>query len=199
MPQKFEEPTPQITIMCPGMGLACEQFLGVDFTEAGLWVRACTSAELDQVLKYLDTVVDHKYSYRVGDGAWNGPPPDVSDQPLKVTEKQGYATGAERGTNSGRGRFDLISDRFLRRLAIHLEKGAEHYAPRNWEKGVPLARTFGSMIRHAFQWLYGAQDEDHLAAVACNIMFLIHTEELIKAGDLPSSLLDDMPTSYHAE
>lgn len=120
----------------------------------------------------------------------------VESQPLKTTEKQVYETGAQRGEESNRGRYDLISAAFLKRLAIHLEKGAKHYAPRNWEKGLPIKRSFNSLLRHALQWHNGDRDEDHLAAVACNLMFILHTEELIRDGKLPASLLEEMPPSY---
>lgn len=120
----------------------------------------------------------------------------VENQPLKKTEHQNYETGAKRGSAANRGRYDLISHIFLRRLAIHLEKGADNYAPRNWEKGLPLHRSFESMIRHAYQWIAGETDEDHLAAVACNIMFIIHTERLIEEGELPTDLLEDLPDRY---
>lgn len=122
----------------------------------------------------------------------------ATDRPLKSTEQKDFETGAKRGTSENRGRYDLISGEFLRRLAIHLEKGAKEYSPRNWEKGIPLARSFQSMIRHAYQWQNGEQDEDHLAAVACNLMFIIHTEQEILAGRLPHSLFDELPPSYLA-
>lgn len=121
-------------------------------------------------------------------------PSDVVSKPLVDTgHHRQYDTGARRDSNIGKGRFDLINSHFLLRLAIHLEKGAGKYAERNWEKGIPLKRTFDSLIRHSYQWLEGNTDEDHLAAIACNIMFLIATEKNIKEGKLPHALLDDLP------
>ena len=174
----------RLEIYCPG-------FKGIGFN-AGFYAKDLSSKERGVVLTKMEAS-GMRFGWRLDDGDWDGLVPPVSSKPLVVTNKEGYATGATRGTAVGRGRYDLISSRFLRRLAIHLEKGAEHYAPRNWEKGLPLCRSFGSMIRHAYQWLSGARDEDHLAAVACNIMFLIHTEELIQEGLLPSSLMDELP------
>ena len=118
------------------------------------------------------------------------------DRPLKATEQRDFETGAKRDHSENRGRYDLISSILLKRLAVHLEKGAQKYTARNWEKGIPLCRSFESLIRHAYQWQSGEQDEDHLAAVACNIMFLIHTEKRIQDGELPQSLLRDMPKVY---
>jgi hypothetical protein len=36
----------------------------------------------------------------------------------------------------------------------------------------------------------GARNEDHIAAVMCNAMMIIHTIELVKRGVLPKELLD---------
>ena len=85
-------------------------------------------------------------------------------------------------TDEGRGHYELISPLFMRRLAIWLERGAKKYDPRNWEKGIPMSRIMRALIRHSFQYLEGMRDEDHLAAVACNIMFLIHFEVGIERG-----------------
>ena len=120
----------------------------------------------------------------------------IEKQPLKTTEKAVYETGAQRNASTNRGRYDLISGKFLRRLAIHLEKGAINYGSRNWEKGIPLRRSFEALVRHIYQWLEGEVDEDHLAAVACNIMFIIHTEVMIETGKLGKDLLADLPDSY---
>jgi hypothetical protein len=71
----------------------------------------------------------------------------------------------------------LISEEFIRRLAIRLEAGAKRYGPDNWRKGMPFCRTADSLIRHIFQWLDRDSTEDHLAAIACNAMFLMHYEQ----------------------
>jgi hypothetical protein len=36
----------------------------------------------------------------------------------------------------------------------------------------------------------GCTDEDHVAAILCNAMFIAHTQEMCKRGVLPMSLLD---------
>jgi hypothetical protein len=38
----------------------------------------------------------------------------------------------------------------------------------------------------------GRDDEDHLAAVMCNAMFLLHTDEMVRRGVLPPEL-NDLP------
>jgi len=80
----------------------------------------------------------------------------------------------------------------LRRLVAWLDLGAQKYNPRNWERGIPLARTTESTMRHMIAVAAGDDDEDHAAAVLCNLMFLAHTETMVKRGVLPAEL-DDMP------
>lgn len=101
-----------------------------------------------------------------------------------------YDSGAQRERAEGKGRYDLISPRALKRLAIVMEKGAKKYAARNWEKGMPLSNYLDSALRHLNQYLEGMRNEDHLGHAMFNIMALIHTEEEINEGFLPESLLD---------
>lgn len=113
--------------------------------------------------------------------------------PLKDSgQRQQWETGSQRDTRAGKGRFDLISPRFVKRLALVLEKGAVKYGDRNWEKGQPLSRYLDSALRHINCYLMGMRDEDHLAQAAWNIHSLIHTQELVWAGQLPPEL-DDLP------
>jgi hypothetical protein len=102
-----------------------------------------------------------------------------------------FSTGSVRDAREGKGRPELISPIYLRRLAQHCEAGAKKYSPRNWEKGQPLCESYyGSAKRHLESWLEGLNDEDHLSAAAWNIMCLIHTEEMIRRGLLPKELND---------
>jgi hypothetical protein len=80
----------------------------------------------------------------------------------------------------------------LSRLVAWLDLGAKKYDARNWEKGIPLGRTVESAMRHMIAVARGDDDEDHAAAVLCNLMFLAHTETMIERGVLPQEL-DDMP------
>jgi hypothetical protein len=106
--------------------------------------------------------------------------------------REQFDTGSVRDTRDGKGRYDLISPVFLRRLARHYENGAKKYGDRNWEKGQPVSRYLDSAIRHLYCYLEGMRDEDHLAAAAWNAAAAIHTEEKVKAGQLPKEL-NDMP------
>lgn len=105
-------------------------------------------------------------------------------------ERQGFETGAQRDTQTDKPRYDLVSPIALRRLAELLARGASKYGDRNWEKGIPLSRSYASLFRHMMQWAEGDVTEDHLAAVMCNAMFIMHTEEMIKQGKLPDELAD---------
>ena len=93
-------------------------------------------------------------------------------------EREQFETGAKRDVQTGKGRYDLISPVMLRRLAGVLERGAEKYGDRNWEKGMPMSRCMNSTLRHLNQYLAGERDEDHLAQALWNIMVMIHFEEL---------------------
>ena len=97
-------------------------------------------------------------------------------------ERQQFESGAVRDTATGKARPDLISPFFLERLGQHLRKGADKYSPWNWAKGIPNSRCYESACRHLMQFAQGETDEDHLAAVAFNIMAIIHNQEVAKRG-----------------
>lgn len=92
-------------------------------------------------------------------------------------KRQKFDSGAVRDTDEGKPRFDLISPFALKRVASHLAKGAKKYEERNWEKGISISRCYASMLRHAFAYGMGENDEDHLSAVCFNAMAIIHFEE----------------------
>jgi len=108
-----------------------------------------------------------------------------------------FATGAQRDASAGKPRPDLVSPFFMLRVGKRLGQGAEAHGARNWENGIGMQRTYESLQRHLQQWVAGQNDEDHLAAVGCNLVFLIHYEEMHKRGLLPKEL-NDMP-NYNAD
>ncbi len=136
----------------------------------------------------------------------------MSDMEIKDSgQRQNFETGAVRDTAAGKYRPELISPFlfarcgrwllrqgarmmlsafFIERLGHWLERGAAKYSARNWEKGIPMDRTMASLLRHLNDYRAGDRSEDHLAAAACNVMFLIHTEEMVKRGRLPTALND---------
>lgn len=103
-------------------------------------------------------------------------------------ERINYGEGrAIRQPTTGKGRFDLIAPEMLFRLSKWLQKGAEKYAPRNWELGIPISRCVDSAMRHLTQYLDGQNDEDHISACLCNLMFITYYEEhLPEMQDLPT-------------
>ena len=115
----------------------------------------------------------------------------------KTTLKQSggedqFTTGAVRDISTDKSRPDLISPFAEERLGDWLKLGAERYAERNWEKGMPMSRCLASLCRHVMKFKQGLKDEDHLAAILFNAMALIHYEEMIEKGALPKEL-NDLP------
>ena len=77
-------------------------------------------------------------------------------------------------------RYERISPELLRRVSVHYQKGGINYGDRNWEKGMPAMVTWDSAVRHMTNWLeqVPGDEEDHMAAVAWNIMCTMHTIEM---------------------
>ena len=105
-------------------------------------------------------------------------------------KRQEFSTGSKRDTRDGKGRYDLLPTRAIRRLAMHYENGAKKYGDRNWEKGQPISRYFDSALRHLFKALEKQEDEDHLIACAWNVLAIVETKERIEKGVLPKELND---------
>ena len=98
-------------------------------------------------------------------------------------QREDFPTGSKRDTRSGKGRFDLLPPRCITRLAKHYENGAVKYGDRNWEKGQPSSRYMDSLLRHAFRYLDGERNEDHLAAVVWNAFGIMFNEEYTQEHD----------------
>ena len=109
-------------------------------------------------------------------------------------KRQEFGTGAVRDTQEGKGRFDLLPYYAITRLAQHFENGSQKYGDDNWRKGIPLRRYLDSMMRHAFKFMAGMKDEDHLSAIMWNSACLLETQEMIRIGLLPKEL-DNLPAS----
>lgn len=93
----------------------------------------------------------------------------VKDEGVRKT----FASGMQRNEDSTKIKYDLVLDGpMFVRWAVHLTKGANVYADRNWmqaESDEELARFRRSAMRHFIQWWQGDTDEDHAAAVLFNI------------------------------
>ena len=121
----------------------------------------------------------------------------MKEYKTKLNKKQDYSTGATRDSSMGKGRFDLMPDVALTRVAKVYERGANNHGARNWEKGLPISRMLDSAIRHITQhkmskYMPHLREEDHLAHAAWNILGAIHELEMIELGLLPIEL-DDLP------
>lgn len=107
-------------------------------------------------------------------------------------ERRTFASGAVRDRGELKPRPDLVSPHAQMREGMIFARGAEKYAIRNWEKGMPISECLASAQRHTEQYKRGDTDEDHLAQARWNLGAIIHYEEEIKAGRMDPSL-DDMP------
>lgn len=111
--------------------------------------------------------------------------------PWEQEAQAAKASGLGMRFNTGKTRFDLIPQSWIRSLAQILTVGAAKYEPRNWEKGLSYSETLGSLHRHLNSWLSGEKyDKEtkchHLGHVAWNALALM-TMELRGIGkdDLP--------------
>lgn len=91
-------------------------------------------------------------------------------------KREEFDSGSRRDTRTGKGRYDLLPPKCIARVAKHYENGAVKYGDRNWEKGQPSSRYMDSLLRHAFRYLDGERDEDHLSAVVWNAMGVMFNE-----------------------
>lgn len=96
--------------------------------------------------------------------------------------------------NAGKTRHDLVPAFAQEQYARVLTKGAEKYAERNWEKGMPWSKVFSSLERHLLSFKNG-EDRDpetgelHTAHIMCNAAFLTEYYKIFPQGD-------DRPHSY---
>ena len=86
-----------------------------------------------------------------------------------------------RKDDGGKERFDLLPVYPLFKLAEVYTIGARKYADRNWEKGIPYGRVFAALMRHAWKWWRGEQNDPvdgqhHLSSVAWCAMTLMEYE-----------------------
>ena len=135
--------------------------------EHGLYVGAARSANLDRIL-------EKQRSARPP----GPPPPPILDSGAR----RSFGTGSVRDAAVGKGRYDLLPPRGLARLARHFEDGAAKYGDRNWEKGQPQHVFVDSGLRHAFRYLAGDRDEDHLVAAVWNFLCAMDQEERAARG-----------------
>jgi hypothetical protein len=96
--------------------------------------------------------------------------------------------GSDRGLryNKGKLRYDLVPPDAIHEIVKVYTFGAEKYAPRNWEKGMPWMEVLACLKRHIAAWEMGNKIDDesklpHLALACWNAIALL-TYELRDIG-----------------
>lgn len=90
--------------------------------------------------------------------------------------------------NEGKTRHDLTPPFAQEQYAKVLTKGAEKYAPRNWEKGMAWSKVIASLKRHLLAFESGEDfDQEtgilHTAHIMCNAAFLTEYYKIYPQGD----------------
>lgn len=70
--------------------------------------------------------------------------------------------------------IDISSPEMFLEVSHHYEDGAKKYAPRNWEKGIPVSCNIDSCVRHLLKWIRGDQDERHDRAVVWRLLAVLY-------------------------
>ena len=112
------------------------------------------------------------------------------DIKIEPGENREFSTGAKKQHAEGKGTPVLVPGDAIIDVAIHFEKGADHYGARNWEKGIPLSEILNSLERHLQQEKLGMTDEPHGRALVWNAIVYLATKLRIERGQLPSELDD---------
>jgi hypothetical protein len=90
------------------------------------------------------------------------------DQPIIIAEN-----GA--GQSDIPYRMDLLDARALMAAAQVLHTGAEKYGAGNW-RDLPIRDHLNHMLAHAFAYLAGDDQDDHLSHVLCRALFALGCE-----------------------
>ena len=90
--------------------------------------------------------------------------------------------------NEGKLRYDLVHPQAIKGLVEVLTKGAEKYAPRNWELGMSWSKVIASLKRHlaAIEMGEDFDPEDgklHIDHLQCNAHFLSAYYHIYPQGD----------------
>lgn len=79
--------------------------------------------------------------------------------------------------NEGKLQWSLVDFKSLEPMVQVLEFGAKKYAPNNWKKGLETQKIMESLLRHAFAFMSGEDNDpengiSHVGHMQCNLMFL---------------------------
>jgi len=111
-----------------------------------------------------------------------------------------YPSGMRRDTQDGKPMYHLLSLPWLKRVAMHMTKGAVKYGENNWQKAnseEELTRFKGSAFRHLMQWLAGEDDEDHMSAVCFNLMAAEWVKDKLKTNEYKAPVWDIDPLNQY--
>lgn len=107
---------------------------------------------------------------------------------LKDTgNRREFESGAVRDRGAGKPMLKLIPPWALYAYGWIMESGAQKYAERNWEKGMPISEYIDSAERHLQAYKMGLRDEPHLWQALWNIGCAVHTQILVYLGVYPPS------------
>lgn len=88
-----------------------------------------------------------------------------------------YEGGGVREDASTKGTYRTMSPVALTRLSHRYQYGELKYgASDNYKAGLPVSNCWDSAMRHLVAYANGDNSEDHLAAVAWNVMAMMHNE-----------------------
>lgn len=143
----------------------------------------------DNVLSYMEEVGNFK---EASDIASNFEQISIldSDSYIQLNTNKTDQNSVHKGLryNSGKLRYDLLHTKALEGITKVLTKGAEKYAPRNWELGMPWSNIFQSLERHLAA-IKSGEDYDpetgelHADHIQCNAHFLSAYYHIYPQGD----------------
>jgi hypothetical protein len=89
-----------------------------------------------------------------------------------ITSKDVPTTTNEKGGSQSLipVRFDLIDAKAIFEMAHVLHTGAEKYGEDNWRM-IDIPDHLNHLIMHAYAYLAGDQNDDHLSHIMCRAMF----------------------------
>lgn len=119
----------------------------------------------EQVFHY-----DHFIPKRSIVGLW--PVREQKDRIAEAASPDSETVTNEKGAKQSKvgARFDLIDGPAIFEMAAVLHTGAEKYGVDNW-RGIDVDSHLNHLIMHAYAYLSGNRDDDHLSHVMCRAMF----------------------------
>jgi len=114
------------------------------------------------------------------------PPQKVEAEIMSLDNKFPCYVGSNGGLRSKETEkvdYTYAHPEMLRRLCLHMQKGATHYGRDNWKQLTSkddVVRYKRSLLRHCMQYLHDLEptDEDHLAAIIFNVQGLMYLESI---------------------